>query len=64
LTPGIYFHFNIDQGMQKVGLEQWDRLDEVRAHTREHLQMAEVDLRLEAVVAAMGGRRRPVVMED
>ena len=50
--------------MQKVGLEQWDRLDEVRAHTREHLQMAEVDLRLEAVVAAMGGRLRPVVMED
>ena len=57
-TPGIYFRFNVNQGMQKVGLEQWEKLDEVRAHTRQYLQMAEVNPRLKASVAAIATEDR------
>ena len=50
-TPGIYFRLNVDQGMQEVGIEQWEKLDMVRAHTGQYIRMAEVDLRLDNVVS-------------
>jgi len=55
-TPGIYFRFNVDQGLQDVGLEQWDKLDEVRAHTGQYIQMVDVNPRLKDVVVAICGR--------
>jgi len=59
-TPGIYFRFNVDQGLQDIGLEQWDRLDEVRAHTQQYIRMADVNPRLTAAVVAICGRERVV----
>jgi len=47
-TPGIYFRFNVDQGLQDVGLEQWDKLVEVRAHTGQYIRKADVNPRLRA----------------
>ena len=52
---GIYFHFNVEQGLQEVGLGQWERLDEVRAHTGQYIWMADVDPRLDAAVASICG---------
>ena len=59
-TPGIYFRFNVEQGLQGVGLEQWERLDEVRAHAGQYIRMADVDRRLDAAVASICGRQRVV----
>ena len=59
-TPGIYFRFNVEQGLQEVALQQWERLDEVRAHTRKYIRMADVDARLDAAVASICGRQRAV----
>ena len=59
-TPGIYFRFNVDQGLQDIGLEQWDRLDEVRAHTQQYIRMADVNLSLKAAVGSICGRERVV----
>ena len=59
-TPGVYFRFNVEQGLQEVGLEQWEGLDEVRAHTGQYIQMADVDLRLDAAAASICGRQRVV----
>ena len=59
-TPGVYFRFNVEQGLQEVGLEQWERLDEVRAHTGQYIRMADVDAKLEAAVASLCGRQRVV----
>ena len=59
-TPGIYFRFNVEQGLQEVGLEQWERLDEVRAHTGQYIRVADVDPRLDAAVASICGRQRVV----
>jgi len=59
-TSRFYFRFNVEQGLQAVGLEQWERLDEVRAHTEQYIRMTEVNTRLEAAVAAIRGRQRVV----
>ena len=61
-NPGIYFHFNVEQGLQDIGLVQWERLDGVRAHTRQYIWMADVDLRLDAVVASICGKNRVTPM--
>ena len=54
------FRFNVEQGLQEVGLEQWERLDEVRAHTGQYIRMADVDPRLDAAAASICGRQRVV----
>ncbi|KAG8710896.1 hypothetical protein FRC09_020883 [Ceratobasidium sp. 395] len=39
--PNVYFRVNVDQGMQSVRLGDWDRLGEVKAHTRAYMAKAE-----------------------
>jgi len=56
-ASGIYFRFNVDQGLQDVGLEQWDKLNEVRAHTGQYIQMVDVNPRLKAAVVSICGRQ-------
>jgi predicted acylesterase/phospholipase RssA len=58
-TANVYFRFNVEQGLQNVGIAQWERLDEVMAHTGAYMSMAEVDPRLTAVVQAL--RDKPKV---
>ena len=52
-TPGIYFRFNVQHGLQKVGLEQWERLDAVKAHTGQYIRMVDIDIKLDAAVAVI-----------
>ncbi|KAG8753516.1 hypothetical protein FRC12_011515 [Ceratobasidium sp. 428] len=40
--PDVYFRMNVDQGMQSVRLGDWDRLGEVKAHTRAYMAKAEI----------------------
>ena len=54
--PNVYFRFNVEQGMQSIGLAQWERLDEVATHTEQYLRMVEVDQKLDAAVAAIQER--------
>ncbi|QRV95554.1 kinesin light chain [Ceratobasidium sp. AG-Ba] len=35
--PNVYFRLNVDQGMQSLQFEDWDRLGEIQAHTRAYL---------------------------
>ncbi|KZS94755.1 FabD/lysophospholipase-like protein [Sistotremastrum niveocremeum HHB9708] len=63
--PEKYFRFNVEQGMQDVGLSHWERLDEVTAHTRQYLQLAEPDSKLSSAIAVMRQRPRlPHQVED
>ena len=50
-TSNVYFRFNVEQGLQDVGLTRWDRLDEVTAHTEHYVRTVEVDQKLDAAVA-------------
>ena len=56
-TPGTYFRFNVEQGLQEVGLEQWERLEELSALTGNYIRMADVDPRLDAAVASICERQ-------
>jgi len=59
-TSGIYFRFSVEQGLQYVGQEQWDRLDEVNAHTGQYIRMVAINERLTAAVVSICGRQRVV----
>ncbi|CUA75834.1 Phospholipase A I [Rhizoctonia solani] len=48
----IYFRFNVDQGMQGLGLEEWQRQGEIGAHTRTYTGRAETTKRLNEAVTA------------
>jgi hypothetical protein len=49
----LYFRFNVEQGLQTVRLGQWERLEEVTAHTTQYIRVVHVDQMLEAVVLAL-----------
>jgi hypothetical protein len=58
--PDFYFRFNVEQGMQDIGLTQWERLGEVATHTDQYMRMVEVDQKLDDVVAAVKAKRATV----
>jgi hypothetical protein len=58
--PNVYFRFNVEHGMQSIGLAQWERLDEVVAHTGQYMRMLDVDQKLDAAVAAVQIRQATV----
>jgi hypothetical protein len=59
-TPGVYFRFNVDQGMQTVGAGDWERLNEVAAHTTVYLGKVETSKRIEQSVQAIRERRATI----
>ncbi|KAG9079377.1 hypothetical protein FS749_008570, partial [Ceratobasidium sp. UAMH 11750] len=58
--PGVYFRFNVDQGMQGIGLGDWERLGQVSAHTRAYLGLHENNKRVNEAVAAIRAKRTAV----
>lgn len=51
--PDVYFRFNVDEGMQGVRLDEWDKLDEVASHTEKYLDSEDVRPKLERVVKSL-----------
>jgi hypothetical protein len=52
-SDNVYFRLNVDQGMQDVRLGDWDRLAEVKAHTRSYMQKAETTHLINRAVKAI-----------
>ncbi|CCO36544.1 hypothetical protein BN14_10683 [Rhizoctonia solani AG-1 IB] len=52
-TKDIYFRLNVDQGLQSVGVEKWEQLAEVAAHTRAYMRLAEVDQAMDQAAKAI-----------
>ncbi|KAG8728712.1 hypothetical protein FRC11_010361 [Ceratobasidium sp. 423] len=46
-TSGVYFRFNVDQGMQNMKDGSWERLGEATQHTNAYLQKSETNQRLQ-----------------
>lgn len=55
-TAGVYFRFNVDQGMQGIGTGDLERLDDVGANTRAYLRRAETNQIMELTVQAIKKR--------
>lgn len=62
-TPEVYFRFNVEHGLQKVGLGEWERLGELEGITRTHIRLAHVHGRLEQAVRVIQGRRGVIPTE-
>jgi predicted acylesterase/phospholipase RssA len=52
-SPNVYFRFNVEQGMQGLGLEEWTKLDRIHAFTRQYVQSPEADRRINAAVNSL-----------
>ncbi|KAK0451869.1 acyl transferase/acyl hydrolase/lysophospholipase [Armillaria borealis] len=51
--PGTYFRFNVRYEAGKVGLDEWDNMDEVLAHADSYIRDPEVFKSVKAVVACL-----------
>jgi hypothetical protein len=52
-TKDFYYRLNVNQGMQGINTSEWERQEEVVAHTRTYMRQTEIDSMLNEVVAAM-----------
>ncbi|CUA77736.1 Nephrocystin-3 [Homo sapiens] [Rhizoctonia solani] len=51
-TSGVYFRFNVDQGMQDMKHGSWERLGEAMQHTKAYLQTSDTSRKLDSAVRA------------
>ncbi|KEP46808.1 putative calcium-independent phospholipase A2-gamma, partial [Rhizoctonia solani 123E] len=61
-TTGVYFRFNVDQGIQDVGTGDWEKLGTVGAHTRAYLSKNEVDRGMREATKAMHDRNNALAV--
>jgi hypothetical protein len=59
-TPGIYFRFCIEKGMQDVGLTDWKKLSKGVVHARSHLATPESGARMAELVRTITTKKRVV----
>ncbi|CAE6479066.1 unnamed protein product [Rhizoctonia solani] len=48
--PNVYFRFNVDRGVEGVGLEEWNSIQAISHHTRAYMQRGEIDACLDRAV--------------
>ncbi|KAF8606254.1 FabD/lysophospholipase-like protein, partial [Ceratobasidium sp. AG-I] len=60
----VYFRFNVDQGLQNVGLGEWERLGEVTAHTRAYLSLVETSQRLDSASEVINSRKKTIATTE
>ncbi|CAE7094984.1 unnamed protein product [Rhizoctonia solani] len=54
---GVYYRFNVDQGMQDMKDGSWERLGEVVEHTRVYLQTSRTDQKLDEAARTSVNKR-------
>ena len=42
-----FFRFNVDRGLENIGLEEWKRLDDIKAATRNYAQLEGVRIEMD-----------------
>ncbi|KAG8796715.1 hypothetical protein FRC12_005809 [Ceratobasidium sp. 428] len=62
--PNVYFRFNVEQGMQGVGLQEWKKLGQVQSHTLAYTQNHTASRAIDNVVVALIDRRGFVTVEQ
>ncbi|KAH0591432.1 hypothetical protein H2248_001509 [Termitomyces sp. 'cryptogamus'] len=51
--PGIFYRLNVDQGLQKMALDDWNRLTEIKTHSVTYLHKVEIMQRVESIVKTL-----------
>ncbi|KAG8794695.1 hypothetical protein FRC12_022419 [Ceratobasidium sp. 428] len=63
-VPDVYFRLNVDQGMQSVRIGNWDRLGEIRAHTRAYMLKVQTNIMIGKAVKVILGGKGVIAMEQ
>jgi predicted acylesterase/phospholipase RssA len=63
-TPNIYFRLNVEHGMQRIQLSEWEKLANIEAHTTQYMKKIEVDEKLALLVNAIRVRREQSTIEQ
>ncbi|QRV92254.1 kinesin light chain [Ceratobasidium sp. AG-Ba] len=59
-VPGVYFRFSVDQGMQAVKMNEWEKLEQVAADARAYMRGAKINQSIGQSVAAITERKKAV----
>ncbi|QRV96968.1 kinesin light chain [Ceratobasidium sp. AG-Ba] len=62
-TPGVYFRFSVDQGMQNIASNSWEKLKMVTAHTRAYMHHTGTNLEINHAVRVIGARKGAIKIE-
>lgn len=54
--PGLFYRLNVEQGLQGISLEEWDKLGEVKTHTETYLNTDTVSQGIDVIVDALVGK--------
>jgi len=54
--PGLYYRFNVEHGLENVSLNEWEKISEVKAHTKAYLQEPLVERKLNQLVDVLRTR--------
>jgi len=57
-TPGVYFRFDVDQGLQQVSVAEWDKLPEVTQHTKQYLKKVKISQKVDVLVQIIRAQSR------
>ncbi|KIJ34494.1 hypothetical protein M422DRAFT_182107 [Sphaerobolus stellatus SS14] len=52
-VPDFYYRFNVEQGMQSIGIAEFDKMENVVAHTDQYIRMEETKQRLSNAISAL-----------
>jgi hypothetical protein len=55
--PGLYYRFNVDHGLEKVSLADWEMLGTVKTHTISYLAKRPVERKLDQLVDILRTRQ-------
>lgn len=55
--PNPYFRFNVEQGMQDIAPEAWEKMGQVATHAEQYLKKNEVDILVEGAAAALSATK-------
>jgi hypothetical protein len=56
MMPGVYFRLNVDQGLQGITLEQWQRLGEALEHTKRYIANVKVSKSISDIARQLSGK--------
>lgn len=51
--PNVYFRFNVEEGMQDITLDEWNKLDDVMSHAEKYMESEDVRQKLEGSVRVL-----------
>ncbi|KAG6872178.1 hypothetical protein C0995_012312, partial [Termitomyces sp. Mi166 len=60
--PGTFYRLNVDQGLQKMALDDWNKLGEIKTHSVNYLQKLETTQKINSLVNTLHNMPQKVTL--